>query len=100
MSINDFKNYDKSEVLGFIEVNIGEVIKLFQRKISSINALNNEGKNIIIKLSNFDKAYVDDGLYLDLLTRLNEKISLNSVYKLFKMYISNKNKYYFNNGKI
>ncbi len=100
MSINDFKNYDKSEVLGFIEVNIGEVIKLFQRKISSINALNNEGKNIIIKLSDFDKAYVDDGLYLDLLTRLNEKISLNSVYKLFKMYISNKNKYYFNNGKV
>ena len=111
ITLNDFKDFDKEEVASFVELNIKDAIKLLTKKVERIKGKllsDNQIINVDIELNNFDKAFVKDGLYLTLLTKLNvkkgEKVMNNKIRKLYKLI--NKNKkinpelYYFDDGKV
>ncbi len=112
MSINlkDFKNYDKSEVNGFVEVNINDVIKLLENKYKMIKGKiirDNNIKRINLNIDNFDPDFVKNKLFITLMLKVknlikNDKIN-NEYKKLYKLTDKEKKKspqkYYFDNGK-
>ena len=108
INIENFKNYDKEEVISFIEFDIHDVLKLLNKKIKSIRGKNNAGDTVKITLDDFDNAFIKDGLYVSLLTKLSIKKGMSSMNKeLKKLYKITKkekkqdpNKFYFDNGKV
>lgn len=109
MKVTDFKNYDKEEVLGFVELNINDLINLIRDdKIKSIKGKRENGLKVEILLSDLDEAYIKDGLYITLLEHLNvNKEKRNTNKKLREMYKKvNSNRkvnptlYLFDDGKV
>lgn len=108
VKVNKFKKYDKKEVLGFVELDINSVIKLLNNKIKSTKGIKDTGETIRVSLNDFDNAFILNGLYLSLLTKLssnrgglkvNKKI--NKLYKMTnKQKKKNPEKFYFDDGKV
>lgn len=111
ISLLDFKNYDKNEVITFIEFNINDVIKLFNLKKSYIigkKLLNDKVVKVKIDLNTFDPAFVKDGLFKDLLLKIKTNFlsstvekKLNKLHKITtKDKKINPEKYFYDNGKV
>lgn len=108
IDVSEFKNYDKEEVLSFVELDIHDTLKLLNKKVKSIKGKDDSGKNIKIELNDFDSAFVNDGLYISLLTKLNIKRGssrmnkkLNKLYRIInKEKKKSPDKYYFDEGKV
>lgn len=108
IDVEEFKDYDKEEVLSFIELDIYETLKLLNKKVNSIKGKDDNGKIIKIGLKDFDSAFINNGLYITLLTGLNIKRGNSKMNKkLKKLYkITNKEKknmpekFYFDEGKV
>lgn len=108
ISVGDFKNYDKDEVLSFIELDINDTLKLLNKKVKNIKGKKDNGDIVNIALKDFDSAFVNDGLYVLLLTKLSIKRGRSKMNKkLKKLYkVTNKEKkktpdrFYFDDGKV
>ena len=111
ISLLDFKNYDKNEVITFVELNINDVIKLLDKKkkyIKGKKIVNNKIVKVKINMDNFDPAFIKDGLFKDLIFKiktnfLNTPIEkkLNKLYKItHKVKKTNPEKFFFDNGKV
>lgn len=108
ISVGDFKNYDKDEVLSFIELDINDTLKLLNKKVKNIKGKKDNGDIVKIALKDFDSAFVNDGLYVLLLTKLSIKRGRSKMNKkLKKLYkVTNKEKkktpdrFYFDDGKV
>lgn len=108
VNVEDFKNFDKDEVIGFVELDIDDLIKLIKNKIKSIKGKRENGQIINVKINDLDNAFVKNGLYLSLLTKLDLKEEVRSMRsKLRKLYkkINNEKKqnpemFYFDDGKV
>ena len=109
--LEDFKNYDQEEVIGFYELNIKDVINLLNNKKDSIlgkSIINGEIEKVKITKNNFDRDFIKDGLYLDLLNRiimnndsLKIKFMFNKMYRVVsKDKILHPDKYYFDDGRV
>lgn len=111
IKLNDFINYDKSEVSSFVELNIKDTIKLLNNKVEQIKGKKIIGNKIVkvnINIKDFDNAFVKDGLYLSLLTKLLNKRGVKEmnkkIKKLYKLTESQKKEnpeqFYFDNGQV
>ncbi len=108
IKVEDFKNYDSEEIIGFVELDIYELLKLLKGKIKKIKGRRETGKLINITISDLDEPFIDNGLYISLLTKLNikkgKKEMKQKLRKLFR-YTSkceekNPDKYYFDEGEV
>ena len=108
INVTDFKNYDKEEVMGFVEVDIYDFLKLLKDKRKKIKGKREDGNAVNVTLSDLDQAFIENGLYLSLLTKLNirkgEKVMNRKIKKLCrytnKQKKKNPNMYYFDDGKV
>lgn len=108
VDIKDFKNYDKEEVISFVEIDINDTLKLIRGNKDSIRGKDNKGKITEITIDNFDRAFIEDGLFIDLLTRISikdgkkhMKRKINKLYRtITKEKMRNPNNYYFDNGQV
>lgn len=108
IDVEDFKGFDKEEVIGFVEVDIHDLLRLLNNKIKRIKGKNSDGKIVNITTEDLDKAFIKNGLFVSLLTKLNikkgEKLMNNKIRKLYKytnkMKKKNPDKYYFDDGKV
>lgn len=108
IDVEEFKDYDREEVLSFIELDIYDTLKLLNKKVNSIKGKDDSGKIIKIGLEDFDSAFINNGLYITLLTGLNIKRGNSKMNKkLKKLYkMTNKEKknmpekFYFDEGKV
>lgn len=108
VDVEEFKNYDSEEVLAFIELDIHDTLKLLNKKVKNIKGKKDSGEIVKIALEDFDSAFVNDGLYILLLTRLSIKRGSSKMNKkLNKLYkVTNKEKkkapeeFYFDEGKV
>ncbi len=108
IKVSDFNNFDKKEVLSFVEFNINDVIKLLNNNIKNIKGRNNKGEVLRININHFDKAFVENKLYLILLRNLKSKQVENKMNnKIRKLYKTtrkqlkkNPDKFLFDDGKV
>ena len=108
IDVTVFKDFDREEVIGFIEVDIHDLLKLLNKKLKRIKGKRENGNVINISIDDLDKAFIDNGLYLSLLTKLNikkgVKIMNNKIRKLYKytnkQKKKNPNMYYFTDGVV
>ena len=108
IEVADFKNYDKEEVLSFIELDICDVLSLLNNKVKKIKGKKDDGSIVKVTIEDFDSAFIEDGLYVSLITRLNIKrgsCGMNKkLKKLYKMINKEKKQnpdyFYFDNGKV
>ncbi len=108
IKVEDFSNYDKDEVLGFVEFDIEDLIKLINGKLKSVKGKRETGEIINIKVDDLDNAFIKNGLYLSLLTKLDTKKEVSSMRsKIKKLYKEinhekkiNPEKFYFDNGNV
>lgn len=108
VSVTDFKDYDEKEVLGFIELDIINLINLIQKKTDTINGKKDTGEKVIVKYDDLDQAYIKNGLFVSLLSKLQVKkvvkIMNNKIRRLYKT-INHEKKlnpelFYFDDGKV
>ncbi len=108
INVEDFKNYDPEEVMGFVELDIHDLLRLLNNKVKRIKGKRENGKIVNVTKDDLDKAYIKNGLYLSLLTKLNikkgEKVMNNKLKKLYKytnkQIKKNPNMYYFDDGTV
>ena len=108
IDVTAFKDFDQEEVIGFVEVDIHDLLKLLNKKLKRINGKRENGNVINISIDDLDKAFIDNGLYLSLLTKLNikkgVKLMNNKIRKLYKytnkQKKKNPNMYYFDDGTV
>ena len=110
LTLRDFKNFDLNEVIGFVEVNLNDVLKLFNNKKKVIKAkkiVNNKIINTNLSIKNFDDAFIKDGLFFSLMTIVKDSLSKSNIKKINKLYrITQKERrklkdnFYFDNGKV
>lgn len=108
IQVEEFKNFDTSEVLSFVEIDISDLIKLLNGKIKNIKGKNSESEDMIITIDDLDQAYIKNGLYISLLTKLNLKrgkgIMQRKIRKLYRTINHQKKRkpeeFYFDNGKV
>jgi len=106
--ITDFIEYDRNEVIGFVELKITDLIKLLNGKKREIKGIRENGKEITIDINSLDKDFIKNGLYISLLKKLNIqrgiKVMDAKLRRLFKL--TNKAKkntpeeFYFDNGQV
>ena len=110
-SLLDFKDFDRKEVVSFIEIDINDTIDLLMKrknKISANKLQHNDSVKINLTIDDFDPAFIENGLYLTLLLKIeNRKSKLYIKKQLLKMYIKTnieKKKYpenfFFDNGEV
>ena len=108
IDVTDLRNYDQEEVIGFVETDVHDLLKLLNNKTKRIKGKRENGKNINITIIDLDKAFVSNGLYLSLLTKINikkgVKLMNNKLKKLYKytnkQKKSNPDMYYFDDGTV
>jgi len=108
IDVEEFKNYDPEEVIGFVEVDIHDLLKLLKNKVKRIKGKREGGKSIYVTKDDLDKAFIKNGLYLSLITKLNikkgVKVMNNKIRKLYKytnkQKKKNPNKFYFDDGRV
>ena len=108
IDVKDFKNYDTEEVIGFIELDIHDLIKLLNNKTKKIKGKRENGEIVNIDKKDLDPAFIKNNLYISLLTKLNikkgKKIMNNKIKKLYKYTNKQKkinpNSYYFDDVKV
>ena len=108
IQVNEFTNFDTSEVISFVELNISDLIKLLNHKVKSIKGKNSEENDIVITINDLDQAYIKNGLYITLLTKLNLKrgkgIMQRKIRKLYRTTNHQKKRkpeeFYFDEGKV
>lgn len=107
-NVTDFKDFDKNEVLSFVEVDKNDLIKLINKKITKVKARYDNGGITNICYSDLDKAFINNGLYISLLNKLDkeegERLMDKKLKKLYKLISSEKRKqpesFYFDDGKV
>ena len=108
INVSDFKNYDDGEVLGFVELNISDLIKLVKQKTKFIKGKKDTGEKIVVRYSDLDQAYIKNGLFISLLSKLQVKkevkIMRSKIRRLYKT-VNHEKKlnpelYYFDDGKV
>lgn len=75
-SLLNFKNYDKEEIVSFVELKINDVIHLLNGKKKRIKGKKLEEEKeveIIITLDDFDPDFLEEGLYHTLLFKIKNK---------------------------
>ena len=108
IQVNEFTNFDTSEVISFVEFDISDLIKLLNHKVKSIKGKNSEENDIVITINDLDQAYIKNGLYITLLTKLNLKrgkgIMQRKIRKLYRTTNHQKKRkpeeFYFDEGKV
>ena len=108
IDVTAFKDFDREEVMGFVEVDIHDLLKILKKKLKRIKGKRENGNVINISIEDLDKAFIDNGLYLSLLTKLNikkgVKLMNNKIRKLYKytnkQKKKNPNMYYFDDGTV
>lgn len=108
VAVDNFKDYDKSEVLSFIEFDINDLVRLLNKKVRAIKGKNEKLEDIKITLTDLDQAYIKNGLYISLLTKLNIKkggaVMKKQLRKLYRTTNNQKRKnpelFYFDDGKV
>lgn len=106
--VKDFKNFDTDEILDFVELDIHDLINLLKKRTKKIKGRNTVGKIISVDLNYFDKAFLKNGLYSDLIARISFKKGNKKMYiklaKIYKNSIKAKKLhpeiYYFDNGQV
>lgn len=108
IQVNDFTNFDTSEVISFVELDISDLIKLLIYKVKNIKGKDSEENDIVISINDLDQAYIKNGLYISLLTKLNLKrgkgIMQRKIRKLYRTTNHQKKRktedFYFDEGKV
>lgn len=108
IGVDKFEGYDLEEVIGFIEVDIHDLLKLLNDKVKRIKGIRENGNIMNITKDDLDKAYIKNDLYISLITKLNinkgVKVMNNKIRKLYrytnKQKKKNPNKFYFDDGKV
>lgn len=111
IKLTDFKDFDDKEVVSFIKIKINDAIKLLKGKKNSIKGtklVDNRKINIRLSILDFDKAFIQNGLYLSLLENIKEyggkkkmNRKLKKLYKITNMQKKQKpEKFYFDDGKV
>ncbi|MCI9234192.1 MAG: NUDIX domain-containing protein [Bacilli bacterium] len=75
-SLLNFKNYDKEEIVSFVELKINDVIRLLNGKRKRIKGKKlREEKEVetIVTLDDFDPDFLEEGLYHVLLSKIKSK---------------------------
>ena len=85
IDIKSFKNFDKNEVLGFLEVKINALIDLIDKKKDFISATNNDGEKVKISIKSLDSAYIKNGLFKSLLLKINCTSTLKINVKIYRI---------------
>ena len=108
IQVHDFTNFDTSEVISFVELDISDLIKLLIYKVKNIKGKDSEENDIVISINDLDQAYIKNGLYISLLTKLNLKrgkgIMQRKIRKLYRTTNHQKKRkpedFYFDEGKV
>lgn len=108
IEVNEFNNFDTSEVIAFVELDITDLIKLLNNKVKNIKGKDSNNKDMIITINDLDQAYIKNGLYISLLTKLNLKrgkgIMQRKIRKLYRTTNHQKKRkpeeFYFDEGKV
>lgn len=107
-NVTDFKNFDKNEVLNFIEIDKNDLIKLIKKNISSAKVKLDTNRISSIYYEDLDKAFIDNGLYISLLNKLDKEKGQRAMdkklKKLYKLISKEKRKhpelFYFDDGSV
>jgi len=108
INVTDFKNFDRAEVLSFVEISINDLTKLLNNKVKNIKVKNSDNKDIIVCIDDLDPAYIKNGLYVELLSKLASKGSEKNMKRKIKKLNRIKNyqkrrrpeEFYFDDGKV
>ena len=96
LTLRNFKNYDTKEVAGFVELDIDDVLNIFENK-KTITAKTLKGTTIEgrrIDINSFDPAFVKDKLFINIIykiksyindTKKADKVTFKSYIKIKKM---------------
>lgn len=118
LNLKSFKKYDTSEVLGFVELDIDDVVEILENNklVTASVLIGTKISKKRIDINSFDPAFVKDKLFITLIQKIKchleeirkyDKVTFKDYIKIKKMHnyikfekIKKGNSFYYDNGEV